>query len=1124
MKKLCLFIMLTVTHTFNLLSMDDPVFVERQRVNVEQGAMLFKSPLKRIAERLDDHLYRHYKLEKKTPGYGDFSAEAFLRISKELVGRRLPSVNVIYGEPLGCEPLLYGINLGIAREIHHELDHNKTGAHLLAVDQGIHALVPEIKKRDISLSDNDAKILACAAMSSMLSLSEFKEISNAIRLSLVEDISKYRKFRTETSHSWCDSTNDMDIMCPPSNQTPTATHPTNGELRSQSEDEFMHRFTETLNQQIQKDLQTSQKVAHLEKNVTQPSAAQQIEKLHAAAAREEMNYQSIRNTLADAAEGFSAIMSIAGNHKVARQISVVGNAGIKIMDSCHMLATGASALSGLSCAMGTFSPLCPYVGIVSAVASLVSLFQDDGSDGLGEALSQIHQSVVQMHQSLSNQIYIVHEHMMERFDNLESKVDIMAAQMVQGFIKILEQSNYLRQDVRRMHVDMIQGFKAISQGLVALSQQILDSTVFNAYSFDRINSDLQVIHTVDAKVDSVLLESFVESVAAIDDCPKRLGSLAAMPQTEVYENCKKMENVIRGIKPIYNDTNGAVRAHLSPKNIIAMLGSKSPESILGFFAMYLSSQLSVPLSIAPSDVPNIGIFVCALKKYIALRKATTHLLYNERLYDERCEILNEIKDKGESALTFIHEIAGNRDIFEKLYGQYKGCYAKMLALFYVALEKRSQELFESVYAEGVEKNRQAIEQSALLRACHDCSLRRHPQDTCSECTLHQNSEKRRLDNCLAFLDQKKAQFKVDLTKSMKELLTYVNEDEITLNNFMVHESSCNNNDQLLPLQAHVLKGYMDQYALISERLGSGTIEHKYLVTPNKMISQKISFRKKNNDELQLGILVHSLPPEKQRAFLNYSCSRKQSRPFLHSQLQPNYFGLVHLGLAIWRSSHPSMSALDFLLSCDLVSQIDLLDGAGTRLKALRLEALDSLVAPTTELGVKFNLAAEELKSSFHALQTFGTISGLSKLETQVISAILPSDAHAHIRSCIESIDEKTNLKSGLEGVLVPDATLCSMMVPMQSANMFSRPLRNVLGELQQFTTSYADISRQREARVNAQHERAAHPTSQNSSRELELMQEIRDLRAHNAHSDRQMTQMMAMMQQMQQKLCTTNHT
>ena len=127
------------------------------------------------------------------------------------------------------------------------------------------------------------------------------------------------------------------------------------------------------------------------------------------------------------------------------------------------------------------SCICPYVGIICAVASLVSLAADDGSDGLGEALGQIQQSILHMHQSLSQQMSVLHDHMMVRFDGLENEIDSMRVHMVQGFLGMARQFDYLGQQVHHMHADMIQGFLGLSQGFVGLSQQMQDFTASTAY-------------------------------------------------------------------------------------------------------------------------------------------------------------------------------------------------------------------------------------------------------------------------------------------------------------------------------------------------------------------------------------------------------------------------------------------------------------------------------------------------------------------------------------------------------------------------------------------------------------------------------------------------------------------
>jgi hypothetical protein len=1169
MKKLSFFIVLAVVYSGSTFGMVDQDFTE-QMYKAARGEPLNAPPLqgclKPIATALEHNLERYHRFEASNPRLAEPALAGAITLGKGLYGAGSGAIlcgtigGAICGPHCAVTGAAAGARIGfrsgtvtgIIQEISGKIVHGVVGKPLDAiVNTGVDVITPVFMKLDGSLDEQDARILAFSMIGTVLPASEFKAVSKGIWRSVrttgrphapalepsgtdlehasaagLELGSRYSAYKHIHAMSHTVEAGlpgaALERMTAQGHQEAPAVNPAAPaqpavdaldaqELFEQAKQDLECILTEIVQEEVSEDIKTSQQVGLIERHADQSAIARQMHDLFE---KEKANirYEITRNTIHDTFEGFSAIMSIAGNHKVAHQITTVGNAGVKIMDSCRMLAagtssvaTGASALAGLGGAAMTASCICPYVGIACAVASLVSLFDDD-SDGLGEALAQ-------MHRELSQQISVVHDHMMQRFDHLESKVDSMHMHMVQGFLKVLERFDYLGQKVDCMHVDMIQGF-------VDLSQQMQDFTDSTAYSFEHINSDLQALHEINAKVDSLLLMPFVESCAAIERYPSRFGKLSTMDEHEVVSHYKTLENGLLGISPTYDYLNGHVCADFSPTTINRILTSSSPESLLGYLAKYSTSQLGVPLpsTVRPAQLPNLSVFARGLQKYLILRRATTHIPY-----DVQCKALQEITSVGDHALTFIDSIQGNKILFEKLYAHYSACYTKTLALYYQALENKSQEILDMVHANAVEKTSKAIETFPLAPVVPKGIVYCDTINT--ESLKDQKIEQDGLRVGLDWFIPKKSQFKVDLAQSAEELLA--NPDNTILNAIVLPELSCSEQCASIPLdfrpKAPILESYISKHALIAERLGLGTIELKYVENPDSTISVKAMFRKKDNTELAAGGATLTLSPsESAQALRRYKgpslqqLSVSELRSAFNRRMVsargfplPKFKELASYVKFLWTvatSSAPAGVAPDHISLMKLISE---------GLIEHRQAALASLSA-STQLGIRYQQRAEELKSSYHALKAFGTIAGLSKEKIHRILGLVTDDANSYLHACMENIPANTSLRTKLEGALVPATRVIrACITPVGSENSFSMPLRTMLTRLGHFATMYPGIAQQKQAGREqlAQRAQAAREAALQvpTARELALTQELSDVKV-------QMAAMMGMMQQMQQLL------
>ena len=419
--------------------------------------------------------------------------------------------------------------------------------------------------------------------------------------------------------------------------------------------------TKELTGSVQDEIQVSRHIMELEKSSDKQKAKTEIQAA-CDATRAAPSFELVRATTQSLFAGCSAILSIAGKTKLVSQVNAIGYAGLKLMDGGRMLATG-TAMVGFDGAL-MLSPVAPYAAIAVGISSLLSLFDNnDGDNQLGEYLQQ-------MYQDLSQQISMLHDHMMERFDHLEDKVDKLYADLVCGFLTY----------------EQLRDFKADSR-----------------YSFECIEHELQTLHAINAKIDGLLLQPIIKSCSAIERYPSRFGSLESMEPKEVTEHFKTLEEGLLGIYPKHEFLNGHICADFAPQTVNRVLTSSEPGSLLGYLAQYNQTVLGHPLptTIQPEKLPNLGLFTLALERYLALRSKT------QVAYDDDCKAIAEIAHIGEDALTFIESV--NKPLFEKLLAQYKANYDELLARFNEALDKKSTEVLDAVFSHALEVNKAAID-------------------------------------------------------------------------------------------------------------------------------------------------------------------------------------------------------------------------------------------------------------------------------------------------------------------------------------------------------------------------------------------------------------------------------
>src|SRR3990167_1945407 len=143
----------------------------------------------------------------------------------------------------------------------------------------------------------------------------------------------------------------------------------------------------------------------------------------------------VGSTINDSFTGLQCIAQLAGS-KDAAKIGAFGNAAGAIATNMCLMSLSSAQLSAMR-----MSIIHPYVGIASAICSLVSLFDSSDDDGLNETFSAI-----------SRQLEVFYDHVMKRFDFLEQMLDEHHRKVMFAFFKLYQH----QEDIKKQIVEMRQ--------------------------------------------------------------------------------------------------------------------------------------------------------------------------------------------------------------------------------------------------------------------------------------------------------------------------------------------------------------------------------------------------------------------------------------------------------------------------------------------------------------------------------------------------------------------------------------------------------------------------------------------------------------------------------------------
>lgn len=167
------------------------------------------------------------------------------------------------------------------------------------------------------------------------------------------------------------------------------------------------------------------------------------------------------NTTVDGFNGVAAIATIFGKRREAYAIATFGSAAAQAVSSIQTFAQ-----------IGPMCGISPYVGILSAVASVATLFQeDDGQDNTQAILDAITHGI--MH--LSQQMHRFHEDMREQFELVHKKLNNHHLIMLEQFFALAQDQATVRQKLKSLGQYVKENQKAIQDGIDSLHKTVGDN-------------------------------------------------------------------------------------------------------------------------------------------------------------------------------------------------------------------------------------------------------------------------------------------------------------------------------------------------------------------------------------------------------------------------------------------------------------------------------------------------------------------------------------------------------------------------------------------------------------------------------------------------------------------------
>ena len=190
-------------------------------------------------------------------------------------------------------------------------------------------------------------------------------------------------------------------------------------------------------------------------------ASSSKQKTNTNAVPSETQWKEFTNTTADGFNGIAAIATIFGKRREAYAVATFGSAAVQATNSIQ-----AFAQSGLMCGIN------PYVGILSAIASISTLFQDDDNQDNNQAILD---AIMHGIMHLSGQMRQYHEEVMEQFQDMRRQFELVRKNlsvhhqvMLERFFDLAQDQAAIQQKLKSLGRYVKENEKAIQDGIKSL--------------------------------------------------------------------------------------------------------------------------------------------------------------------------------------------------------------------------------------------------------------------------------------------------------------------------------------------------------------------------------------------------------------------------------------------------------------------------------------------------------------------------------------------------------------------------------------------------------------------------------------------------------------------------------
>lgn len=430
----------------------------------------------------------------------------------------------------------------------------------------------------------------------------------------------------------------------------------------------------------------------------------------------ESNFGDLREAVAGSAILLTSIAQITKDRAVAKFASGLQRV-VHTFDAVAQVGKTLSALSSVkTTSIASFGALVGDAGaVLGGVGALVSLFggdDDDGGDGLGEALTAIHSAVIgmweEMHESFAvtwEMLGKIENHLLNiaaQIDAVDEKLNQMERNQIKRCKAMLESIEYVMDAVQQAHVDLAERI-----------ERNFERQKISSESFERIAKEL--LHfIVDAEMKTTILTLTVLS-------HKERREILAESSSKLYVWLADAStlNSKTGKLDFYHDIDRSVLVTL----MHAITNPSATSIPLGLYQSLYS--MNVPGGSELDLINPVGWFAVLSVYFALLREFHDHIASSDTLSAQYSKQIKSLVALINGVNLFYANVAGSDALWSKLVETYQGhfndLYEKVVQKEAAALNAPIAPHFLLDLAESAPTNLQRLEQLPNIKGNVRCT-------------------------------------------------------------------------------------------------------------------------------------------------------------------------------------------------------------------------------------------------------------------------------------------------------------------------------------------------------------------------------------------------------------------